>query len=816
MCKKNIERKGYGPISFEEKWIRNGLKYVSKNSNEVAAIIAVPQILKRGVEIAHDPNHKNRGFSTTTFAGPVILNGKRGNMAVVVKETSPYHYDVHRILTPDGKAFAIPEYKNAEPTMAEAKSKEKILVVTPISSASDDRIADNGKSVNPSDKKTIKRDVKIATDAAYLKAVESGEMETAQKMVEETAQKAMPDSAVVDDSGNLLYMYHGTSTGGFTVFDPYSSNFGLFGQGLYFTENEDVAKSYTAKGKGASKQVYKVFLNIENPLDMDADADIAKWKTAFKNADADVSYLDDAVTNEDAFKALVEYLTDEGYYKSEAYEVVHSALTGMGYDGITHIGGGRYNANDKTRHRVYIAFEAEQVKSAEPVTYDNNGNVIPLSERFDESNPDIRYDKKVPDSSYEAQVDKVKANTHDPNNHVYMGTTPVRLVNILGLPKLPMLITPNHVYSVAVSEQEAKQNKRYHKGTHYHGLGWDTVKKMPEYIGDAALIIKSNTDPDDVRFVVVTNQVDGDGNPIFAAIKPNGESKYFGIDIASTAMLSSYGKENFRNYIAKAKTENRILYVDKKRSHTKKNGPGLYLSNAILLVDFDKSLSQFREIVKNKFQGTMFANNAGSDAIKFDKKVSQDSEAGNEAKRKKAVKRLVDSSPAAEKRRAQKAEAARRIMEQQESDDMTTPYFESQSTMKKHQETVDAFAQQRAANRSGITRAQAVEQYGEIEQGEKPQRTVSVPKRIDNKTKVSKLVRTAMEAKVTPDEAMPMFEDSIMDGLFSYKPEKNSEMLRQAEQKFDGKRSTTYAFNAFLEKSGKGKLRKEDGILMHP
>ena len=34
----------------------------------------------------------------------------------------------------------------------------------------------------------------------------------------------------------------------------------------------------------------------------------------------------------------------------------------MGYDGITHIGGGRA-AQDGVKHRVYIAFEPEQVKS---------------------------------------------------------------------------------------------------------------------------------------------------------------------------------------------------------------------------------------------------------------------------------------------------------------------------------------------------------------------------------------------------------------------------------------------------------------------
>jgi hypothetical protein len=99
-------------------------------------------------------------------------------------------------------------------------------------------------------------------------------------------------------------MYHGTSSYGFTVFDAYGGKFGLFCKGSYFTDNPDVAESYTHKGGGDSKGVYAVYLNVRNPLDMDAKADLSKWKKAFDDMDLDASYLDGVVTNEDAFKAL--------------------------------------------------------------------------------------------------------------------------------------------------------------------------------------------------------------------------------------------------------------------------------------------------------------------------------------------------------------------------------------------------------------------------------------------------------------------------------------------------------------------------------
>lgn len=48
---------------------------------------------------------------------------------------------------------------------------------------------------------------------------------------------------------------------------------------------------------------------------------------------------------------------------------------------------------------VFIFFDSSQVKSADPVTYDDAGNVIPLSERFNSGNPDIRYSARTGDKS---------------------------------------------------------------------------------------------------------------------------------------------------------------------------------------------------------------------------------------------------------------------------------------------------------------------------------------------------------------------------------------------------------------------------------
>ena len=82
-----VERKGFGVIEFGESRIKNSLNYLHEKG-EIAAVTAIPQVLKRGIVAGEHADHKYRGFPTITFAAPVEINGMRGNMAVVVKQES--------------------------------------------------------------------------------------------------------------------------------------------------------------------------------------------------------------------------------------------------------------------------------------------------------------------------------------------------------------------------------------------------------------------------------------------------------------------------------------------------------------------------------------------------------------------------------------------------------------------------------------------------------------------------------------------------------------------------------------------------------
>jgi len=173
------------------------------------------------------------------------------------------------------------------------------------------------------------------------------------------------DSKVVDKNGDPLQVYHGTNKTqqgeAFKYFDTYGSEYGLMGQGSYFTDNPDIASEYTQKGRGTSPTVYPVYLSLQNPIDMDARGDASAWSKAFSDVDFDAV---EGNKNEDYLRAVEEYFTENEYPKYEAAQSIQEGIMSMGHDGITHVGGGRFKGKtDTTRHQVYIAFEPNQIKS---------------------------------------------------------------------------------------------------------------------------------------------------------------------------------------------------------------------------------------------------------------------------------------------------------------------------------------------------------------------------------------------------------------------------------------------------------------------
>lgn len=141
-----VHRDNFGDIRVSRKDISKGLRY-AKTPEERAAIALVPEVLKYGREIGAHENHKGRSKSTITFAAPVVMNGVRGNMAVLVNRNND-NYNTHRIVMPDGSVFKFSGEKiDTTPERSQGVAQTRSLAET-ADAVSDNSIPTNTQSVN--------------------------------------------------------------------------------------------------------------------------------------------------------------------------------------------------------------------------------------------------------------------------------------------------------------------------------------------------------------------------------------------------------------------------------------------------------------------------------------------------------------------------------------------------------------------------------------------------------------------------------------------------------------------------------------------
>ena len=188
----------------------------------------------------------------------------------------------------------------------------------------------------------------------YMKAVESGDTEEQRRLVDEAAKA----------NGYDRLFWHGSKKGGgFTEFRDWS----------YFTENKKYASRYAKAGDKGS--LYEVYANLGNTFDTrkpECREIFDKMRSEYGLSKVQESGLPDWTDGYD----IAEFIDENG----------------LDYDSIIlDEGGDLVDGKPVSRGFSYVIRSSEQVKSADPITYDDSGNVIPLTERFDSGNRDIRW-----------------------------------------------------------------------------------------------------------------------------------------------------------------------------------------------------------------------------------------------------------------------------------------------------------------------------------------------------------------------------------------------------------------------------------------
>lgn len=149
----------------------------------------------------------------------------------------------------------------------------------------------------------------------------------------------------------------------------------------FFLNVADVANAYasiyepTSEGKGN----YDLYVNPDGLLNLDAKGN--KWNSlSFTPEELGVS--EDNPAFDDPYlstRDLAEFAEHYGY-------------PGYRLDNVIDYGANEYLLDETNPDTVYALFNPQsQVKSADTITYDDEGNIIPPSQRYNANNPDIRY-----------------------------------------------------------------------------------------------------------------------------------------------------------------------------------------------------------------------------------------------------------------------------------------------------------------------------------------------------------------------------------------------------------------------------------------
>lgn len=203
--------------------------------------------------------------------------------------------------------------------------------------------------------------------------------------------------AAASEAGYTKKAYHGTD-GDFWTFSLRNrgKNGEMLGVGYYFAEHEADAANY-ARGGG---KVIPVYLDIQNPVSTTkltitpeqwgAFLDYAQehrdeyidgvWKGNSIKKDFELRYMNDYDSDTDLIAGFINATAGRNAEVAEAYLQMLKDSTGI--DGVV---------QGEGEGKVYVAFTPEQIKSAEIVTRNDSGAVIPLSERFNNQKGDIRY-----------------------------------------------------------------------------------------------------------------------------------------------------------------------------------------------------------------------------------------------------------------------------------------------------------------------------------------------------------------------------------------------------------------------------------------
>ena len=279
-------------------------------------------------------------------------------------------------------------------------------------------------------------------------------------------------------------------------------------------------------------------------------------------------------------EGISDYWYEAGRYTATTREVARWAKQ-QGYDSvkfenILDNGGRGQGGGVSTSADVFAYFDNKLLKSADTVTYDNEGNVIPLSQRFNSNNEDIRYSERdVNPNEFNPEGKTLKEQLQEAFNsaeskdrrYVYVGRFTKEFKNKLK-PYIEIKNNPIVMnYRDAYLAMEAKVNGKYQgEGINYHNLGVDGLEsalqsfETPEYI---ILSNKNNSESNHStkkKIELILQGRDYKNRQLYAIVEVNTKTQNNREFTDVHVVNSVYGKSGIKNRIDTAIKENRVIY----------------------------------------------------------------------------------------------------------------------------------------------------------------------------------------------------------------------------------------------------------------
>lgn len=387
-----MHQENVGDIHFNRDSKKDEIGHGEQSLERTVAILNLPKIVENSRPVYYDFNHKGKTWDTVTLASRIRIGEDNYFALATVKVTSDRN--THRFV-----------YTDADDVAVYAENKESGRITSrSVPSLIHDGSAKIAPALHMNDIFDILNDVN-RTGENLINGSEERTLSTDQK-------RYFKNSKVRDDNGNLKVMYHGTPTGGFTVFR----------NGLeFFTDNKSYADNYqneSASSRGSGKgeafpETYEVYLNITSPFDT-RDPKIRKefmndyvkggWALGIDPSDPSNAFMTSGLPSWEEADNIYEWMEENDLLDK--------------YDGLI-LDEGAYqdeHGNPVPRGLSYVTFRPEQVK--------NVTNEHPTSDK------DIRFQKVLKDNGVDTEETGSLVAVHNVNIN--------KIGKMLDMPSLPM------------------------------------------------------------------------------------------------------------------------------------------------------------------------------------------------------------------------------------------------------------------------------------------------------------------------------------------------------------------------------------------